>query len=143
MRYIMLICTDEIRRQAMSPAEGEAMMGEYMKFGEEMTKRGVLETAASACTRPTDATTVQVRDGEVLTSDGPFAETKEQIGGFYLVDCKDLDEAIEIAAKIPGAQHRLDRSEAHLGDVSRPTRPTSRPRSSPRFARSGVASSRP
>ncbi len=48
---------------------------------------------------------MRVRDGEVLTSDGPFAETKEQIGGFYLVDCKDLDEAIEVASKIPGARH--------------------------------------
>jgi len=48
---------------------------------------------------------VRVRDGEVLTSDGPFAETKEQLGGFYLVDCKDLDEAIEVASRIPGAQH--------------------------------------
>ena len=59
-----------------------------------------------------------MRDGEVLTSDGPFAETKEQIGGFYLVDAKDLDEAIEIAAKIPGARDRLDRGEADLGDVA-------------------------
>ncbi|HEX6569092.1 MAG TPA: YciI family protein [Acidimicrobiales bacterium] len=56
--------------------------------------------------RPTtDATTVQVRDGEVLVADGPFAETKEQMGGFYLVDCKDLDEAIEVASKIPGARY--------------------------------------
>ena len=55
--------------------------------------------------RPTtDATTVRVRDGELLTSDGPFAETKEQVGGYYLVDCKDLDEAIEVAGKIPGAR---------------------------------------
>jgi hypothetical protein len=55
--------------------------------------------------RPTaDATTVRVRDGEVLASDGPFAETKEQIGGYYVVDCKDLDEAVEVAAKIPGAR---------------------------------------
>ena len=76
------------------------MMAEYMKFGEEMTKRGVLQ-GGERLHPTTDATTVQVRDGEVLTSDGPFAETKEQIGGFYLVDCKDLDEAIEIAAKIP------------------------------------------
>jgi hypothetical protein len=102
MRYILLICTDEASDQAMSPAEGEAQMTGYMKFGEDMTKRGVLQTGERL--HPTsDATTVQVRDGEVLTSDGPFAETKEQIGGFYLVDCKDLDEAIEIAAKIPGA----------------------------------------
>jgi hypothetical protein len=53
----------------------------------------------------TTATTVRVRDDEVVTSDGPFAETKEQLGGFYLVECKDLDEAIEVAAKIPGARH--------------------------------------
>jgi hypothetical protein len=102
MRYILLICTDEATDQAMSPAEGEAQMAGYMKFGEDMTKRGVL--VGGERLHPTsDATTVQVRDGEVLTSDGPFAETKEQIGGFYIVDAKDLDEAIEIAAKIPGA----------------------------------------
>ena len=102
MRYILLICTDESAMQAMSPAEASASLGKYMKFGEEMTKRGVLQ--AGERLRPTaDATTVQLRDGQVLASDGPFAETKEQIGGFYIVDCKDLDEAIEIAAKIPGA----------------------------------------
>ena len=117
MRYLLLICADESAMQAASPAEGEAMMGEYMKFGEEMTKRGVLQGGERL--HPTsDATTVQVRNGEVLTSDGPFAETKEQIGGFYVVDAKDLDEAIEIAAKIPGAAHRHDRSEADLGDVA-------------------------
>ena len=55
--------------------------------------------------RPTtDATTVRARDGETVTSDGPFAETKEQVGGYFVVECKDLDEAIEVAAKIPGAR---------------------------------------
>ena len=102
MRYAMLICTDESAMAAASPAEAEASMSGYMKFGEEMTKRGVLQ-GGERLRFTTDATTVQVRNGEVLTSDGPFAETKEQIGGFYLVDCKDLDEAIEIAAKIPAA----------------------------------------
>jgi hypothetical protein len=102
MRYILLICADESAVQAFSPAEGEAMMGEYMKFGEEMTKRGVLQDG-NRLHATSDATTVQLRNGEVLTSDGPFAETKEQIGGYYVVDCKDLDEAIEVAAKIPGA----------------------------------------
>jgi hypothetical protein len=103
MRYMMLICTDESGLQAMSDAEGAAMMGEYAAFGEQMSERGVLETGERL--RPTiDATTVQVRGGEVLTSDGPFAETKEQIGGFYIADCKDLDEAIEVASKIPGAR---------------------------------------
>jgi hypothetical protein len=104
MRYAMLICTEESVEAAMSPAEGEAQMSGYMKFGEEMTKRGVL-TGGERLRPTTDATTVRVRNGEVVASDGPFAETKEQIAGFYLVDAKDLDEAIEIAAKIPGAQH--------------------------------------
>ncbi len=104
MRYILLICTEEASDQAMSPAEGETQMARYMKFGEEMGKRGVL--LGGERLRPTsDATTVQVRNGEVLTSDGPFAETKEQIGGYYAVEAKDLDEAIEIAAKIPGASN--------------------------------------
>jgi hypothetical protein len=103
MRYAMLICSDESAVAQVGPDEPGSMLPEYMKFGEEMTERGVLQGGERL--RPTsDATTVQVRDGEVITSDGPFAETKEQIGGFYLVDCKDLDEAIEIAAKIPGAR---------------------------------------
>ena len=103
MRYALLICGDESADAALSPAEGEARFAEYMKFGDEMGARGVLRGGARL--RPTsDATTVQVREGEVLTSDGPFAETKEQMGGFYIVDCKDLDEAIEVASKIPGAR---------------------------------------
>jgi hypothetical protein len=100
----MLICTDETAVQALSPEEGSAMLSEYGAFGEEMGRRGVLQGGERL--RPTtDATTVRVRDGEVLTSDGPFAETKEQIGGYFVVDCKDLDEAIEVASKIPGARH--------------------------------------
>jgi hypothetical protein len=103
MRYLMLICGDESAQQAASPAEGSAMTGDYMKFGEEMTKRGVLQ-GGERLHPTTDATTVQLRNGEVLTSDGPFAETKEQIAGYYVVGAKDLDDAIEIAAKIPGAR---------------------------------------
>jgi hypothetical protein len=103
MRYLLMICTDESTVAAMSPEEGSSMMTEYATFGEEMARRGVLQGGERL--RPTtDATTVQVRDGEVLTSDGPFAETKEQVGGYFVVECKDLDEAIEIAAKIPGAR---------------------------------------
>jgi hypothetical protein len=103
MRYALLICTDETAMEAFSPEEAQASMQKYLDFGEEMGRRGVLQGGERL--RPTsDATTVRVRDGEVVTSDGPFAETKEQIGGFYLVDCKDLDEAIEVASKIPGAQ---------------------------------------
>ena len=104
MRYLLMICSDETAEGALSPAEGAAMMAEYGKFGEEMGARGVLQGGERL--RPTsDATTVRVRDGKVLTTDGPFAETKEQIGGYFLVECKDLDEAIEIAAKIPSSRH--------------------------------------
>jgi len=104
MRYMLLICNDEKVIEALSPAEHSAALAEYAAFGEEMDRRGVLQ-GGERLRRTTDATTVQVRDGEVLVADGPFAETKEQIGGYYLVDCRDLDEAIEVAAKIPGARH--------------------------------------
>ena len=104
MRYLLMICTDESGWGALSPSELSAMDAGYAAFGEEMGRRGVL--LGGERLRPTsDATTVRVRGGDVVTSDGPFAETKEQIGGYYMVDCKDLDEAIEGASKIPGAQH--------------------------------------
>ena len=104
MRYLLMICTDERADEALSPTEeAGAPVRRVRRLEEEMGKRGVLQGGERL--RPTtDATTVRVRDGETLTSDGPFAETKEQIGGYYLVDCKDLDEAIEVAAKIPGAR---------------------------------------
>ena len=103
MRYALLICTDENLMLTASAEDAATSSKEYAVFGEEMAARGVLQGGERL--RPTtDATTVRVRDGEVLLSDGPFAETKEQMGGFYLVDCKDLDEAVEVAAKIPGAR---------------------------------------
>ncbi len=102
MRYALLIWDEEKRQNEMTDDEAQAQMAGYMGFGEEMGARGVLQGGERL--HPTPATTtVRVRDGEVLTSDGPFAETKEQMAGFYLVDCKDLDEAIEVASKIPGA----------------------------------------
>jgi hypothetical protein len=97
MRYLLMICTDE------SVEDDPALMAGYGPFSDEMANRGILEGGNRL--RPTaDATTVRVRDGETLTSDGPFAETKEQMGGYFLVDCKDLDEAIDVAAKIPHAR---------------------------------------
>ena len=102
MRYVLLICNEEGDDLAMSPEQSAATLSRYGQFTDEMAARGVLRDGVRL--RPTsDATTVRVRDGEVLTSDGPFAETKEQIGGFFLVDCQDIDEAIEVAAKIPHA----------------------------------------
>jgi hypothetical protein len=103
MRYLLMICTDENNDVALSPDEASARLAEYGVWVEEMGRRGLLQGGERL--RPTtDATTVRVRDGETLTSDGPFAETKEQVGGYFLVDCKDLDEAIEVASKIPGAR---------------------------------------
>ena len=103
MRYALLICDDEQAQLARSAEEAQAGMARYMAFGEEMGKRGVL-TGGERLRPTTDATTVRVRDGETVTSDGPFAETKEQIGGYYVVECDNLDEAIEIASKNPGAR---------------------------------------
>jgi len=103
MRYLMLICVQENTIEAFSPDEGNGMLAEYGAFMEDMGKRGVLQ-GGERLHPTTDATTVRVQDGQIVTSDGPFAETKEQIGGYFVVDAKDLDEAIEIAAKIPGAR---------------------------------------
>ena len=104
MRYALLICTDENALAAASPEETAEMLAAYDTFGREMAARGVLQGGERL--RPTtEATTVRVHHGDVVVSDGPFAETKEQIGGFYLVDCRDLDEAIEVASKIPAAGH--------------------------------------
>jgi len=103
MRYVLMICSDEKRVGAMSDEEGSAMLAEYGKFMEEMGQRGVLQ-GGERLQPTTEARTVRVDNGKVLTSDGPFAETKEQIGGYFIVECKDIDEATEIAAKIPGAR---------------------------------------
>ena len=104
MRYMLLICNDESTMLARSPEEEAATLAEYGVWMEDVGTRGVLQGGERL--RPTtDATTVRVQNGEVLTADGPFAETKEQIGGYFVVDCKDLDEAIEVASKIPHAKN--------------------------------------
>ena len=103
MRYLLLIYTEEPTEQPpadLMAAESEA----YNAFTREISDRGVMQ-AGEALHPTSTATTVRVRDGEILATDGPFAETKEALGGFYLVDARDLDEAIELAAKIPGAKH--------------------------------------
>jgi hypothetical protein len=104
MRYLLLICDDESQYTAPSPDEITTMNEGYMAFISEMGQRGVLE-GGERLFPTSDATTVSVRDGEVLTVDGPFAETKEQMGGYFVVDCADLDEAIEIASTIPHAPY--------------------------------------
>jgi hypothetical protein len=99
MRYLLLIAADE---SAPPPPEGTTE--EYGVWMKEMSDRGLLQ-GGERLHPVADATTVRVRNGEVLSTDGPFAETKEQLAGYFLVDCKDLDEAIEVASKIPGARY--------------------------------------
>jgi hypothetical protein len=102
MRYLALIYGDE--NVVWSDEEQQEVMAGYNTFGEEGGKAGVLTGVGEALQPTSTATTVRVRDGETVTTDGPFAETKEQLGGFYLFDCDNLDQAIEWAAKIPGAK---------------------------------------
>jgi hypothetical protein len=103
MKYMLNIFTDERSRADATPEQIREMMEAYGAFGQEVEDRGIY--LAGEGLQPTaTATTVQVRDGETIVTDGPFAETREQLGGFYLLECKDLDEAIRWAAKIPGAQ---------------------------------------
>ena len=86
----------------MTPEEGQAMNEAYFKVTEEMRQSGAF-LAGEGLQPVSTATTVRVPNGERVVTDGPFAETKETLGGFYLLECKDLDEAIDWAAKIPGA----------------------------------------
>lgn len=104
MRYMLLIYVDESVYETQSREQQEAEYQEYATYGEKAAQRG-LSPQGEALQPVAAATTVRVREGKTLTTDGPFAETKEQLGGYYILDCKDLDEAIEMAALIPGARH--------------------------------------
>jgi hypothetical protein len=100
MKYALLIYASEQDWASQSEEESQAQFQEYMAFTKDVVDRGIYQ-GGEALQPIATATTVRVREGETLTTDGPFAETKDQLGGFYLVDCKDLDEAIEVAARIP------------------------------------------
>ncbi len=103
MQYLCLIYEAESVLPSRPQEEQEAIMGEYFAFTNDVKDRGKL--VAGDALMPTEtATTVRVRDGKTVTTDGPFAETKEQLGGYYLLECTDLDEAIELASKIPSAR---------------------------------------
>src|SRR3954453_5002182 len=103
MRYLLTIYEDESNWATMSPEVGGRIMQTYGAFGDEAKAAGAFEGGEGL--QPTSTgTTVRVRAGGRRATDGPFAETKEQLGGFYLLECKDLDEAIEWASKIPGAE---------------------------------------
>ncbi len=103
MQYMLLIYANEASLGKMSEQERGALFGEYTKFTEDIRKAGKFQAGAPLQPTPT-ATTVRVRDGKRLVTDGPFAETKEQLGGYYLIDASDLDDAIAIAARIPSAR---------------------------------------
>jgi len=107
MKYACMIYTSEAANAEQFPAgspEFNEMIAGYMAFGEEAGAAGVL-IGGDALEDTSTSTTVRVRNGDIGTTDGPFAETKEQLGGSYFLECKDLDEAISWAAKIPGASH--------------------------------------
>ena len=104
MLYMLLIHSDETRYPKMPEQAMRRLMAQYEKFTAEVDQAGV--NRGSHRLRPTTtATTVRVRDGEALMTDGPFAETKEQFGGYYMIDVKDLDEALGWARKIPTAEY--------------------------------------
>jgi hypothetical protein len=103
MKYLLLIYEDEKARAASTDAERQKTYGEYMQLTDNMKKSGQYEGGNPL--QPTmTATSIRVRDGKRLVTDGPFAETKEQLGGYYLVDAADLDAALDIAGRIPAAR---------------------------------------
>src|SRR5690349_7092269 len=103
MQYMLLIYDDETGLTKLNEAGRAALFKEYGQFTEDIRRSG--NFLAGAPLRPTaTATTVRIREGKRLVTDGPFAETREQLGGYYLVEAKSLDEAIAIAARIPGAR---------------------------------------
>ena len=103
-QYMLLIYDDEKMWGKMSEADKGKVYGEYMEFTQSIVKTGHFR--AGDPLQPTStATSIRQKNGKPVTTDGPFAETKEQLGGYYLVECKDLDEAISIGARIPSVKH--------------------------------------
>ena len=104
MRYLLLIYGAEVPAEQVSAEEWQQVMAEHEAFTANITKRGAY-IGGEALHETTKATTVRMHNGKPVLTDGPFAETKEQLGGYYLINCKDLDEAIEIAKLCPGSKH--------------------------------------
>ena len=103
MRYLCLIYDDETKVAGMSKSDADAFMGEYFAFTDGIKQSGH-HLGGEALQPIQTATTVRVRNGKVSTTDGPFVETKEQLGGYYLINARDLNDAIQVAAKIPSAR---------------------------------------
>jgi hypothetical protein len=104
MEYMILIYADEHAWAGLDEKQLKAAYKEYMDYTQELIKAGVMK-GGSELKPVSTATTVRVRGGKVLTTDGPFAETKEQLGGYYLLEVPDLDAAVRWAGKCPGARH--------------------------------------
>jgi len=103
MHYLCLIYSDETMWPKMPKAEADKMMGEYLDFTDDIRKSG--HYLGGNRLQPTHAaTTIRLRNGKLSTTDGPYLETKEQLGGYYLIEAKDLNEAIQVASRIPGAR---------------------------------------
>jgi hypothetical protein len=102
MKFLCLICAETVMEQ-MSEGDAEKHYEEYTEFTEEIRKSGHF-IGSNRLLPPAAAVTVRVRQGKVSTTDGPYAETKEQLGGYYVIEAKDLNEAIQVAARIPGAR---------------------------------------
>ena len=103
MKYLCLVYADEARLDAMSQAAVDALIDETAANNEELAASGQL-VLAEALEHVTEAVTVRVRDGRLSATDGPFAETNEQLGGFVLIEARDLNEAVQIAGRIPSAR---------------------------------------
>jgi hypothetical protein len=103
MQYLLMIYRNEAEQAKMDAETGRKMMEEYGAFTQSIIQSGNFK-AGDRLQDASTATTVRVRDGKTLTTDGPFAETREQLGGYYLIEAKDLDAALGIAARIPGAK---------------------------------------
>jgi hypothetical protein len=103
MRYLCIVYNDDKKLDAMSKSEFDGLVAEHLAYDEEMRQNGQYVTSAALQPVHT-ATTVRVRNGKVSTTDGPFAETKEHLGGIILIEARDLNEAIQVAAKIPSAR---------------------------------------
>jgi hypothetical protein len=103
MKYALLIHDDEQKWGSLSPEQQGAFMEEYEKFATGLVERDQMRGGEQL--QPTsNATTIRQKDGKVLTTDGPYAESKEQLGGFFLVECANLDQAIEVASAIPSVK---------------------------------------
>jgi hypothetical protein len=103
MKYLLLIYGTEASWASLSEAEQNKVFEEYMQYTKDIRKTGNY-IGGEALQPVSTATTVRVKSGKTLTTDGPFAETREQLGGYYLVEAKDLDEAVALAARIPDAR---------------------------------------